>query len=445
MKKQINFTATDAVFKKTINQILPYDLTLHYDEYSLDEKKRIIKFLNVERLPQIFIHFDSEEQFEFFHLLEDVKKKILLRTLETDDLKDFIEELDETEQLSVYPFMTQAKKRTIERLLTYGEDIAASLMSTDFFTVSANLSIKDATHKVISQSSDQDYIDTVYVVDDNNHPIGMIPIKDLIIARSHDKLTDIMSTQFYALKESDTIDKAIQMIKDYDLDAIPVVSDEYLIVGIVTADDIFDEMVDDLEDDFQKMAMIVDHEPSLTSLERSKQRLPWLLIAVILNLLIASFLSIFERTLSEVIALVLFQPLILDMAGNIGTQSLAVTIIGLHKDDYEQKETQKKHVFKELRVGFINSLILAVSSCLFAFVFLSIIPVGNQKPLEIGFVVFTAMFSSMFISSLMGVLIPLGFDKMKVDPAAASGPIMTTVNDIVALVIYFGVATMLFI
>jgi magnesium transporter len=193
------------------------------------------------------------------------------------------------------------------------------------------------------------------------------------------------------------------------------------------------------------MALLSDYESSSSAFKRSKQRLPWLMIAVVLNLLIASFLSIFEATIAEVTALILFQPLILGMAGNIGTQALAVTIIKFNVEPMEDENKHKKHIYKEIAIGLFNSIILAILSFIFVYSFLSLVPTGSQSPESIASVVLIAVFASMFISSAMGVLIPITLTKFGSDPSVASGPIMTTINDLVALVIYFGVATLIFL
>ncbi|MBE0701488.1 MAG: magnesium transporter, partial [Acholeplasmataceae bacterium] len=312
-----------------------------------------------------------------------------------------------------------------------------------FLTISKETSIKDATAKIIAISKEQDYIDTIFVIDDKMI-VGIIDLKQLIIARSTDHLEDIMVEDFHFIYEDESIEKAIQTIKDYDRNVIPVLSREDHLMGIVTADDIFDEIIESHDEDYHKLALVHDHDIDDSAFKRSSQRLPWLMIAVVLNLLIASFLSIFEATLAEVTALVLFQPLIMGMAGNIGTQSLAVTLLGLHVEELDNKKMPKKYIIKETFVGLFNSLSLGIASFIVAYGFLLLIPTGSQRGFDVAFIVFIAVFASMFISAIMGVLIPLTLNRLKVDPAVASGPIMTTINDVVALVIYFGIATIAF-
>ena len=443
---RINFKHSDNALKKQLKKIHPFDLAELYPYLSDDDKARLVILIDSSKRADMFVELDIDEQIELIHLLDTSEQKSLLRQLESDDLKEFISLIEDEEiKQEMISLLSKVRQKSIELLMQYDEDLAASIMSTEFITIHQDMSIKEATHAVITTSNDSDYIDTIFVIDDENKVVGVIDLKDLIIARANKELKEIMNEEFQFVYEDESIEKAIQTVKDYDRNAIPVLDHEDRMIGIVTGDDLFDEIIESHEYDYQKMALLNDHETNSSAITRSKQRLPWLMIAVVLNLLIASFLSIFEATLAQVTALVLFQPLILGMAGNIGTQSLAVTILGFHLEAFDAKEMPKQHVTKEVFIGLMNSFILSVLSFGFAFIFLTLIPTGNQQPIDIAFVVFIAVFSSMFISACMGVLIPIILKKYGSDPAVASGPIITTINDVVALVIYFGVATIAFL
>jgi magnesium transporter len=444
--KKLNFKNNDDLLKKVLKTWFAYDLAVLYPNLDQDEQIRLLSLINIDKLSDMFVELDSNDQVDLLNLLEVNRKKSLLKNLESDDLKEFFEEFNDDEKDEYIKYLPKIKAKTLNLLLQYDEDLAASIMTTDFILVSKNDSIKDATYKVITNSKDSDYIDTIFVIDDDKKIVGAIDLKQLIMARPLDKLEDIMLSDLHFVYEDESIEKAIQTVSDYDRNVIPVLDKDDHVIGIITADDIFDEIIEDTEYDYQKMALLQDHDSQSTAFKRTKQRLPWLMIAVILNLLIAIFLSVFEATLIEVTALVLFQPLILGMAGNIGTQSLAVTILGLHLKDIEFDKLPKKHVIKEVLVGLMNSLLLGIASFIFATIFLTLLPTtGSQLPYQIGFVVFLAVFISMFVSAIIGVFVPIILTKFDQDPAAASGPIMTTINDLIALVIYFGVATIAFL
>ena len=445
MQRKINFKHSDESLKKIFKGIHAYDLSIIFPSLDEIEKKRLLMLVDANKLSDLFIELDAENQLDLLDHLEIGRKKYLLRNIESDNLKEFISEIDEDLRESIIELLPSVKAKTIRLLLTYDEDVAASIMSTDYITVNQEMTIKEATNVITTTSKEQDYIDSVYVIDDDQRIVGVIDLKQMIITRPNTKISSIMLEDFHFVYEDESIEKAIQTVKDYDRNAIPVLDREDRIIGIVTADDVFDELIESVEYDYQRMALLNDHESSSTAFKRSSQRLPWLMLAATLNLMIASFLSIFEPTIAQVIALALFQPLILGMAGNIGTQALAVTILGFHLEEFDNKKMPKQHIIKEILVGFMNSLILAVASFFFVTIFLSILPTGSQQAVDIASVVFIAIFSSMFFAAIMGVLVPIFFHRIGVDPAAASGPIMTTINDIFALVIYFGVATIAFL
>jgi len=193
------------------------------------------------------------------------------------------------------------------------------------------------------------------------------------------------------------------------------------------------------------MTGVGDYNESSNAFKRSFQRMPWLVISVLLNLVIAALLSVFEKTLVEVIALIMFQPMILGMAGNIGTQSIAVTILKLNQDELTGKHDEKKHIGKELSIGLLNSIAVGLGGFLISFAILSFINMGSHSPLLLALTIGVSLMGGMFISAAAGVFIPIILEKMKVDPAIASGPIISTLNDLFALLIYFGIATLIFL
>ncbi len=446
MIKRLNFKHSDEQLKRELKPLFAYDLALYYPLCDDLEKKRLISLIHIDKLTDMFVELDSEDQIDLINRLEEPRKKSLLRNLESDDLKEFIEDIDPSLKPDMMALLSKVKAKTISLLLQYDEDVAASIMSTDFLTISIDDTIKEATDHVIKDSKETDYIDTLFVIDDDKRIVGLIDLKDLIMARSNSSLKKIMIDDFQFVYDQESIEKAIQTVVDYDRNVIPVLDSDEHVIGIVTADDIFDEIIDATEDDYQKMALLSDYESSSSAFERTKQRLPWLMIAVVLNLLTASLLSVFENTLQTVTIIVFFQPLILGMAGNIGTQALAVTILGINKNEFDGKHIPKDHVLKEMLVGMINSALLGFAAFLFVTVFLILFPSQTSiLPYQMGLVVFGAMMASMFVSSFLGVIIPMMLHRHDQDPSSASGPLMTTLNDIVSLVVYFSIATLVFL
>ncbi|MFA6801593.1 MAG: magnesium transporter [Acholeplasmataceae bacterium] len=445
MKTKINFKHSDESIKKALLHIHPYDVAILYSSFNEKEKSRILPLMASDLLVDFFVELDEEHQINTFEMLPITKQKFLLRKLETDELKAFIQLFDEDQRAQIISKLSKVRAKTIELLLQYDEDDAASIMMTDYFVIPVDLTIKQATTLVITESKDSDYIDTVFIQDEEEKCIGYMDLKDLIIARPNQKLENIMITDFSYVHANDSIEQAIQKVLDYNRNVIPVLDETSHMIGIITADDIFDEMIEDYQDDYDSFSQVFDHDISLNPLKRSKQRVPWLFLGVILNLLTITILATFSNTIEQVTVLILFQPMILGMAGNIGTQALAVTILGIHQQDYKEHYKAKKHILKEMAIGLTNSLLLGIIAFIFVYIYLSIIQVSNQLPVEVALTVFIALFSAMLVSSTIGSIVPIVFDKIGIDPATASGPMMTTINDILSLVIYFTIATIIFI
>ena len=445
MAKKVNFRHSDESLKKTFLNIHAYDLARIFERENDEHQEKIIMLCPIERLADIFVELEEDDQQMLFSMLDESRQKKMLRMLESDDLKAFIEIFEGEQQNNLLDLLPKYKAKTIRLLLTYEEDQAAYIMTTDFMALNINLSIKEATNTIISHAKETDYIDTIFIVDDNGLLQGTIDIKDLIIARPSASIHQIMDEHSAYVYADDTIEQAIQQVRDYDEHALPVLERDGRLLGIITADDIFDEIIEDYEDDYERMAQITDYESATSAFQRSRKRLPWLLIGVLLNLLTITILLNFGATLEQVTALILFQPMILGQAGNIGTQALAVTILGIHRHDLDQHKDAMKHFVKEFSIGLINSLMIAGIAFIYVSIYLNLLHIGSENPLKVALAVFAALLTVMTISSMMGTLVPMTLSKMKVDPAAASGPFMSTINDIISLVVYFSIATLLFV
>lgn len=329
--------------------------------------------------------------------------------------------------------------------MSHDEETIAAIMSTDFVTISKNSTIKEATAHIINNSKDSDFVDDVFVINKNNVLIGSVNLIDLISARATDSLDSITYSIKNYLKIDDSINQGFKKFQNYAKNVLPVLNDEMQIIGIVTADDVLNVMVLEHEEDIEKMTGVGDYDEASNAFVRAYQRLPWLLISVLLNMVIAVLLSVFEKTLIEVVALIMFQPMILGMAGNIGTQSIAVTILKLNQDELEEKKAEKKHIGKELGIGTLNSFAVGLAGLLLSYGILRFINMGTHSPLLLALTIGTSLMGGMFVSAAAGVFIPIILERLKVDPAVASGPVISTLNDLFALLIYFGIATLIFI
>lgn len=397
--------------------------------------------LPVDRLNDVFIELSDELALNYIHSLSVDKEKELLDALEMDEVRNLLDDVDAEEVREILSLLATPKRQKMIRMLSYDENIAASIMNTDFMVVQEETTIAQATKYVVKNVKDSDFIDEIFVEDSEKSYVGSIELKDLLSARKDDKLDDIIERNQTVVYEKDTIYTAIKKLRDYDDTVMPVVNVEHRLIGMITADDVLDTMIDEYEEDVETFVAVGDYEEDSSAFERTKQRLPWLLASIALNLVIAAFLSFFQDTIEQITALVLFQPMILGMSGNIGTQAISVTILNLHQYKFSSQDDVKGHVRDEILIGFVNSILIGICGFVIAFIFLQFVTMGSQSPLQLAFVVGTSLIGGMFISAICGVLIPLGLDKMHVDPAVASGPIISTINDLFALLIYFGIAT----
>ena len=299
--------------------------------------------------------------------------------------------------------------------------------------------------ELVKQSSTHDNINTIYVTDHNQY-YGAIDLKDLIVARENDDLEEIIATSYPHVYAHEMISDCIDEIREYEEDSIPVLNDDNEIIGVITSTDITDFIEDEQDEDYAKLAgMTEQSDLDETVKDGMKKRLPWLILLLFLGMIVSTVVGLFESVVAEIAIVVCFQSLILDMAGNVGTQSLAVTIRLLVDENISTKD-KLKFILKELNIGLSNGTILGLLS----FVFIGFyIMIAKNRPFMDAFIlsgcVGVSLFVAMVFSSLVGVVIPMFFHKIKVDPAVASGPLITTINDLVAVVTYYGLAWLLLI
>lgn len=387
-----------------------------------------------------------EEPQLFINELDAKKLADIINEMDSDDAADLLEKVDESVKEKIRPNLDEDVKADIRLINSYDEDEIGSLITTNYICISKTLDIRSAMHELIKQAGDNDNISTIYVVDENEKFSGAIDLKDLIIARQNDELNSIIIYSYPYLLANEKISDSIEKIKDYAEDSLPVLNDNKEIIGIITAQDVVEAVDDEMGEDYAKLAGLTAEEDLNETLKQSiKKRLPWLIVLLILGMLVSSVVGAFEGVVAILPIVICFQSLILDMAGNVGTQSLAVTIRVLMDEELKAKD-KAKLVFKEAKVGFTNGIFLGV----LAFVFLGLY-VYLFKGYDvihaflISFCVGISLLLAMIVSSLVGTLVPIIFNKIKVDPAVASGPLITTVNDLVAVVIYYGLAWLLLI
>lgn len=365
----------------------------------------------------------------------------VLSLMEVDDAVDVLDEVDDATKKQVVDMLPEDAGNDIQMILSYEENEMGSRMTTNYIAIRRGIDIRQAMRELVSQAGENDNIGTVYVLDESDKYYGAIDLKDLIVARENDTLESIINTTYPFVTDHEKIEDCIDELVDYAEDSIPVLSDTKELLGVITAQDVVEAVDDEMGEDYAKLAGLTDEEDLReTTKESMKKRLPWLIILLFLGMGVSSVVGAFEAVVAVLPIVMCFQSLILDMAGNVGTQSLAVTIRVLMDENLTGK--QKLHlVWKEMKVGFVNGLLLGFLAFVFIGIYIACFKHNAWlHAFLISGCVGVSLMVAMVISSLVGTLIPIFFHKIKIDPAVASGPLITTVNDLVAVVTYYGLA-----
>ena len=409
-----------------------------------EERVKVYYAMGAERMAEIFAYLDDAEDYLRELPMESVAR--VISEMDSDDAVDVLEDMDDTTRHRIVEMLDEDAGDDVRLLLSYDDDEIGSCMTTNFIVIHNNLTIRQAMHELVKQAGDNDNISTIYVIDDNDKFYGAIDLKDLIVARENDNLEDLISRSYPYVRTREKISECIEELKDYAEDSIPVLLENGKIAGIITAQDIVEAVDDEMGEDYAKLAGLTSEEDlNESTLLSMKKRLPWLIILLFLGMGVSSVVGIFEEVVAVLPVVMCFQSLILDMAGNVGTQSLAVTIRVLMDENLTVAQ-KLKLVVKEMKTGFLNGVCLAVMSFLFLGLYIHFFrkyDIGHS--FLIAACVGAALIVAMVISSLVGTVIPIFFKKIKVDPAVASGPLITTVNDLVAVVVYYGLAWILLI
>ena len=432
-----NFTENE--LKKKIANYHEKDIADALTHLTEQERKRVYGILGAKNVAEIFTYIDDVEK--YFGELSLEKAVKVVSFMDSDEAVDLIESLDKDKREELVNNLQDSLKIDIKKILSYDEEEIGSYMTTNYICIHNDLTIGKAMKELIKQAGDNDNISTIYVVDENNKYFGAIDLKDIILARENDELIGIISQSYPYVLEYDKIDDCMDKILEYSEDSIPVLMENGEIVGAITSEDIVELVDDEMGEDYAKLGgLTAEEDLKEPLLESSKKRLPWLVILLFLGMAVSSVVGMFETVVAILPIVICFQSLVLDMAGNVGTQSLAVTIRVLMDEKLTGKE-KLMLLIKEVKVGLLNGMILGIMALFFLGIYIHIFKgytFGNA--FLISGCVGISLLVAMVISSMVGTVIPMFFSKIKIDPAVASGPLITTVNDLVAVVTYYGLA-----
>lgn len=419
---------------------------------SKDERLKLYAIIGIKKTADIFSFYDDVEN--YIAELDPEFAADVLEQMDADVAIEVLDELEEDSRDELIELMDTDAKLQVQKLDAYDEDVIGSYCSDNYIVISKNQSITGAMTTLVQEAGEHDNINTLYVVDEQNQFYGAVSLRDLIVARKGHELLDLCKTSFPTFYDDELMSDCIGKLKEYGESSIPVLNHNNEIVGVITSDSVIDATEEELDEDYAKLAGLSESEDLDESTFKSiRKRVPWLLILLFLGLAVSSVIGSFEGVIASLPVIVFFQSMILDMAGNVGTQSLAVTIRNITTNEEMDKKKIWKNVFKELRVGFLNGLIVAVIGFAFVLAFLAIrhqeVVAGDGylflDTLKVAGIIAGSLLAAMTLSSFIGTSFPILLDKIHIDPAVASGPFITTINDIVAVVVYYGLAYLSFL
>ena len=450
IKEIIVSSESNEIKKSKILQYHENDIADALSELTKEERIKLYNILEDETVSLIFAYLDNVE--EYIEEISNQKAAEIIELMDADDAIDVLEELDEDKSEEIVSLMEPESVTDIELINRYKEDELGSKMTNNYIIISKDNTIRSAMKSVIAQAADNDNVAIIYVEDECNKYYGAIDLRDLIISREKDDLLSIIKQNYPSFYATENISDILIKLTEYGQDSYPVLNENDEVIGAFTYEDVIEELEEEMKEDYAKLAGLTEEEDLDESVFQSvKKRIPWLAVLLFLSFMVSMLISRFEGVVSTIPMIVFFQSLILGMAGNTGTQSLAVTIRLLSDEEISGKDVLKT-IFKEIRVGFLNGLILGILGFTFVFGFISITkqPIRNNAfsyvdAIEVASIVGFSLLFAMTFSCVVGSLIPIIFKKIKIDPAVASGPFITTLIDVIAVLIYYTLATILFI
>ena len=443
----IRSDADDNDIKSQLQEFHDNDIAGVFEVLTVEERDRLHKILGTELLSDIVSYLDDAGDYLSEITVDDAAE--IIEQMDADDAVEALDDVDDERRIEIINLIEDVEiKNDIKLIDSYEDDEFGSRMTTNFICVRRDQTIKETMKTLVSEAAENDNIYTIFVENDDGSFYGAIDLKELIVARSNVDLESLICTTFPIVYDNDIIFDNIERLRGYSEHIIPVLSSETKkMLGVITSTDITELIDEELGEDYAKLAaMTSEQEPDEPIFVSMKKRVPWLIALLFMGLIVSAVVGAFEKVVTVLPMIVSFQSLILGMAGNAGTQSLAVTVRKLSDDDNDNLKSQIFAIFKEIRVALLNGTILGAISFAMVSVFLFVTTsYGAAFILAVAGCVGLAMCFAMAISGFTGAAIPICLYRLGVDPAVASGPLITTVNDLVAVVSYYGLAWLLLI
>lgn len=442
----VRSNASPGIMRNKLEDYHENDLADVFPDLSVAERRKLCRILNLNMLADIFEYIDEKQAAEYLDEMDVRKAAAILSRMETDAVVDVLRMIPKEKRALLLELMDDEARKDMAVIAAFDDEEIGSRMTTNYIEIRENLTVKQAMTELVGQAAKNDNISTIFMVTADHTFYGAMDLKNLITARQDTRLEDLIVTSYPYVYGHELIDDCIEKLKDYSENSIPILDNDNKLLGVITSQSIVDLVDDEMGEDYAMFAGLTAEEDLKEPLKESmKKRLPWLLVLLALGTVVSSVVGVFEQVVSQLTIIMCFQSLILDMAGNVGTQSLAVTIRVLMDESLTGKQ-KVELVFKEMRIAFSNGAILGILSFLVLGLYIALF---KGKTWTFAYAVSgcigLSLMVAMVISGAVGTLIPLFFKKINIDPAVASGPLITTINDLVAVVAYYGLCGILLI
>ncbi|MBC5627880.1 magnesium transporter [Clostridium sp. NSJ-6] len=406
----------------------------------LDDRELLLVFrlLTKDISVEVFSYLDKKSQKRIIELITDNEVKDIIEKLFLDDTVDIIEELPANIVGKIITNTSLEKRQLINQFLKYKEDSAGAIMTIEFVEFKEQITIKEAIDNIREIGINKESIDNCFIIDNKRVLKGILSLRDLILSSENSVLSEVMETNIVSVKTSEDQEKVAELFKTYDLLSMPVVDAENRLVGIITVDDIVDIIEQENTEDFQKMAaMEPNEEPYLetTVFTLAKHRIVWLLVLMISATFTGAIIQKFEDVIQSVVVLASFIPMLMDTGGNAGSQSATLVIRGLALGEIKTKDYLKV-IFKEFRVSILVALVLSLVNFIRIYFF-------TKVSFTISLTVCISLFLTVILAKVIGGILPIISKKLKLDPAIMASPLITTIVDTFALMVYFALAKLL--
>ena len=421
--------------KNELKEIKAADIPTLLEDLEKEQVVKVFRILSKSKAGESFTYMEPDMQEKLIHNLTDAELKNVIDELFMDDAVDLIEEMPANVVKRILKAVNKEDRKKINELLQYPDDSAGSIMTTEFVDLKEDMTVEDALEKIRDVGVDSETIYTCYVLDKNRILLGIVNIKDILLAKKYTVIKDLMVTNIISVNTMEDQEEVTKLFDKYDYFALPVVDNENRLVGIITVDDAINVIQDEVSEDFEIMAAISPNEDgyfATSVFKHAKSRIVWLLILMLSAAITGAIITKYEQAFAAVPLLVSFIPMIMGTGGNCGSQSSTLIIRGLATDEIELKDVFKA-LWKEVRVSLLVGAVLALVNGIRVFL--------QYQDLQLALVLGLTLIATVALAKSLGCLLPLLAKKLKLDPAIMASPLITTLVDIFSILVYFQIAT----